>query len=421
MSHPSNKNRWVPFQCPLCFALFRLRKDQVGSAGNCPTCQSLIKVPKEEGREPVLRDEEKSDEKDSKDFLEKVLEASPLTEADRLKNEEIEQQRRRHYAAPRVEAEIDWEAQEDDEKEAEPSWFLIGSGAMLVVLILAIGIFYVKNLGKSQGKESASDRVFILSNTESATKLEEILDIDEEDSYKNEEGVDLVVEAVDHYNTFNIVEIESTIEKFLNSASVSERLKYVREPKRVEPFMRKFYGGEGIEAEGFSQIDKTNVAHRGDFVIAKVLTGEFINQSIMVQRVGPEDDLIYQVDWESWVGYCELTPSEMEARRPTEPFLMRVILAEANYYNYGFSDESEWTSYQLSLLDPEYAFVAYAKKRSEVEKILNLRVKGQSRNPYLVKVRYPEDARSANQLELVEIVSGGWLDESIGKESHDHE
>ena len=84
-----------------------------------------------------------------------------------------------------------------------------------------------------------------------------------------------IEKSIDEYEKFDLGEIEKVVKKFLNSGTVSERLKYVREGVRVRPLMKKYYGGEEIKAEGFSNLSRSEVRYRGALITTFVRTGDF--------------------------------------------------------------------------------------------------------------------------------------------------
>ncbi len=402
MNKSSNVNRWVPFQCPLCFGLFRLRRSQVGSAGHCPTCKSLIRVtdkPSEERTTPPVAEVESNES-----LLKKIEVAQPMTVEERVQQEEARQNRKRHYAGGGAD-DIDWEDGQERVRRSGPSWFLIGSGAMALLLILAGGLFYVKNLTPGE----SSKKTVVGGDAEAKKKLDEILDIDRDDSYLNEEGIDTTILEVDEYSNFDLMKAETTARNFLNSSTVTERSRFIREPERVRALMLKFYEGEDIEPEGFGNLDKTRVGYQGNLLTATAQTADFLDYPIAIERIGDGEKAVYQVDWESWVGYSDFSPEQMRLEKPTDPFEMRVIVSHGSYYNYGFSDDEEWACYRLSVSDTAYSFLGYAKRNSKADQRLMNVLKNQNSDHYLLKVRYPKKARSKDQLEIVEAISRGWV------------
>lgn len=215
-------------------------------------------------------------------------------------------------------------------------------------------------------------------------------------------------EAVDAYQEFDLEKIEKVVKAFLESATVTERARYVRDPKRVVAFMKKFYGGEKIKAEGFESLDKSEVSYRGHLLTSQVMTGEFNEEPIAVERIPGKPDA-YLVDWESWVGYSEMTVAELKKNRPVTPVMIRAVVTRDSYFNYEFEDDEVWDSYKLVFRYGAESFPGYAKKDTKTGKSLFASVRSGENVPLILKVAYPADARSDKSVEIVEVVTQGWL------------
>lgn len=371
-------------------------------AGHCPTCRSVIRVTEEGAMEA---DQPSVTEMPSTEvLLERVAVAEQMTPEEMAEQKESRRSRRRHVA-PGITDSIDWEEQSKVGSKSGPSWQVMGSAAMVLVLALAGAAFYVKNKAPVKGSSKSS----VIGDPASQAILQEILEKDRGDVYVNEEGVDTTVEAVDQYKDFDMMKVEKAVEGFLNSETVEERLEFCRDSERVRPLMVKHYEGQEIEPEGMESLNKSEVSYRDSFLTSLVQTADFLRYPVALERIGKGEDAQYLVDWESWVGFCELTPEEMRVKKPTEPFTMRVIISQEDYYNYGFSDDKEWGSFRLELRDSEYSFLGYAKRNSEVEKAFAEIKKSRSQGPFVVKVAYPPKARSKDQVEIVEVQSAGWI------------
>lgn len=403
MSKTATPNRWVPFQCPSCFGLFRVRKSQIGDTGHCPTCRSLNHL-SERGPVAEAKPREVTAEPDDA-LLQKVSVAKTMTpeEAEKL---EAERKRRRRQYSGAVEESIDWEEEKTGSRKAKGlPWQLVWSMVLGVCVVLAVGVYYVKNSKPTQTK----GRSGIIADPEAQAMLDEILEKDKSDIYVDETGKDTTIDAVDQYKKFDLLKVEESVKGFLTSETVEERAKWIREPGRVKPLMMEFYGGDGLEAEGFEFLNKSEVSYRGSLLTTLVQTADFLSSPIAIERGGKGEDAKYLVDWESWVGFCEMKPEDMRVKKPTAKVLMRVVVKPESYYNYTFSDDKTWRSYRMELRDSEYSFLGYAKINSEVDKhFLELRKKG-GNSPCIVRVTYPPKARAKDLVEIVEIVSDGWI------------
>lgn len=406
---PDVSKRWTAFQCPACFGLFRIQRFNLGRDGACPGCQTIVSIPDDgkagSGGEPVRRASDPG-------LLEKVAVATPMTEeelAAAAAKEAAGRERRRAYAGGGKDI-LDWEegAKKGGSGKRNTGYF-IGVAAMVVVLAGAGGVYYVQNAPK--GKVTPGG--LVVGDASSNRALEEALK-----STEAKEEIDAeVLETVDDYDKFDLQRIEESVEAFLNTRTIEERLKHVRDPERVKPLMQNYYGKEEIEPERFKSLYREKVSVSGRLVTVPVQTGDFLSYLIDVYRDGDGDAAAYLIDWESWVGYCEITPAKARVEKPTEPFLMRVNLRPDNYYNFGFSDDSKWSGFRMTFRSSDEVFLAYSARGSAPDKILNedLRKGGDKPGSYVVKVRYPAGARASDQVEIVEVLGEGWILNSESK------
>jgi len=407
MSAQSGSNRWVPFQCPSCFGVFRLKKPQIGSVGHCPTCGELVHVSLNAPALGEVQLEVAAEEKvsaaprgvENEDLLEKVAVAQQMTPEEIAAQEEVYKNQKRQYSAGGTDM-VDWERELGKEEANSFSWLTIWGVGMLFVLSLIGAAYYFKT--RESGVSEGSQTVVI--DDASQAKLGGLLG----EGVKNEEE-GIIEVNMRKAEGFDFAESERVVKAFLNSVTVTERLAYVREPERVRPLMLRYYGGEQIEAEGYHSLDKTQVDYQKGFFATTVQTSEFLDFTILMIDLGEGGDVRYFVDWESWVGYSDMKPEELREKKPTEAQLMRVLVSKENYYNYHFSDDRKWSSFRLEIRDSEFTFLGYLERESEMERELLKRLKRVQTEPFVIKVAYPPNSKSMDQVEIMEIISPGWI------------
>lgn len=369
-------------------------------------CRSLISTPaltaEIAASDPVAKAVERSEPDEL--LLDKIAVAKQMTPEELEAREARHREKRKVFNAPGDRAEsVDWETSEAKGKEKGLSLYLVGGVAMAAVLMAALGIYYIQNA--PQGDRSNSKRV--VGDAAANAALQESLEIPTTTGNVDDQAI---VESVNAFEKFDLIAIEKSVRTFLESDSVEERVKWVREPERVKPLMEKYYAGGKIEPEGFDSLNRTNISYRGRFLTTLVRTGDYLGYHIAIVREGEGEDARYLVDWESWAGYSEYSPEEARERKPTEPFLMRVVLRRENYFNFDFSDDKMWNGYRMGFRISDESFLAYTAKGSPADKLLDRLRQDAGSSPYTVRVRYPENARMDDQVEIVEVVSAGWID-----------
>ena len=225
---------------------------------------------------------------------------------------------------------------------------------------------------------------------------------------KNEEG-EIAAKDVDDFEKFDNAKIEKAIRNFVTAESPAELKNYIRDSERVGPLLDRYYERADYEAVGFEALDMSQMKYNGDVVTMLVQKADFLSSPIAVERVVDGEEESYQIDWESWVGYCDYTPEQMRAEKPDKPFLMRVVVKPANYYNYDFSEDGKWRSLGLELKDSIHSFLGYVERDSEQDKKFRVMMKGGQVVACMVRVAYPTGSRSKDQVEILEVVGSGWL------------
>jgi hypothetical protein len=401
---PDMSNRWTAFQCPSCFGLFRIQRLDLGRKGACPVCRSVISIPGDRiQRETLTVPPEVLRSEPVKALLSKVAVAKTMSSAELdepAASAASSRERRRVYAGG-AKKQLDWEEGDDAGARKGVSGYFIGVVAMIVVLIAAGGIYYVQTApaGKLGGSTT------IVGDAASNLALEQSLKTTEADEHIDPD----VIEKIDEYAKYDLQKIDDIVKSFLESSSVEERLKWVREPERIKPLMLEHYDGNEITPEGYRSFDRSEISYRGKYFTGMVRTKDFLAYPIAVIREEEEGVAKYLVDWESWTGYCEVTPEEASELKSTEPFLMRVLLRPESYFNYSFSDDTKWNAYQMRFRNSDEVFLAYSGIKSDQDEALKLVRKNGGTSPYLVRVRFPQGARAGNQVEIVEVIGAGWI------------
>jgi hypothetical protein len=201
-------------------------------------------------------------------------------------------------------------------------------------------------------------------------------------------------------------------EKFLDANSWEERLAYVRDPERVRPLMEQHYSRPGNDDGPVLHREipeKAEVLVHLSYLMLAITMPDFSVRPLAIERIS-EDQFL--VDWESWVGYCGVPWTEFDTHRPTEPFVLRARVFQRNYFNFGFRDDT-WASWQLEDRAGDHRIYGYVGR--EDPKMIELVAQTEDRpNPatpvyLLLKVRFPENAPSADQVEITEMIGRGWI------------
>jgi hypothetical protein len=197
---------------------------------------------------------------------------------------------------------------------------------------------------------------------------------------------------------------ESLASRFLSVRTVDDLLPLVREPERAEARIRSHYAGGVVEMPGMAEFNtQRQVERNGSLLKVGLRTGDFEDREMTFV----EDAGGLRIDWESWVGWSEMTWEAFMEAKPTEPQLFRVILSAIDYYNFGFSNEGKWQSFRLESLDSAHAVYGYAERGSVLEARLRPPA-DQIKIPLVLALKFPEDPRSSSQVLIERFIAEGW-------------
>jgi hypothetical protein len=210
-----------------------------------------------------------------------------------------------------------------------------------------------------------------------------------------------------------LVEIEATVKAFLEAPTREASLALVVDPAGSARKWDVWLAGETYAAPGFQGLAGdpiTTGVGEGATSLARARTDAYqVREISLIRRDGE-----LKVEWDSWVGWSEMTWEDFRAKKPAEPVLFRVQLSRVDYFNFDFRDEKQWASYRLDSQDGGNSVYGYVPRTGT----LNQRVRPTDPNvktKWALKLRYPPGATRDDQVLIDSVVAEGWLLEQ-GKE-----
>jgi len=198
---------------------------------------------------------------------------------------------------------------------------------------------------------------------------------------------------------------EPMARKFLEATKIEDLLPLVNNPKLAEERMRRFYPDGKITSVGMSSFNTMADVTRGGHVFSVIVRTRDFEEKKLSFHENPEG---FRVDWESWVGWSEMTWDDFRASKPAQPKLFRVNLSPVDYYNVAFTDDKKWMSYRLESPDGRQSVYGYA----EVGSVLNSKLRQPADSKavgMILALRFPENAASDNQVLIDRIIAEGWV------------
>ena len=192
---------------------------------------------------------------------------------------------------------------------------------------------------------------------------------------------------------------------FLEAKSIDEVLPLARNPLVAEPRMKTLYPDRRIPPVGLDQFNTdSEIVHEGEHLTVKVRTKNFDERNLTFFNT--PDGL--KIDWESWAAWSEMPWKDFLAKKPAEPLVFRVSLSSQEYYNMSFTDDAKWQSYQLTCPGQDKSIYGYVERNSALDQQLR-RPSDEKSADLTLKLRFPANARSDNQVLIEGIVSESWV------------
>ena len=442
------QNEWSAYSCPLCHAIFRLPAGSSGVMVECPSCGEMMGVgvsrpsgttgmavavrPRQvqgdvhlAGDLPIGRVKEEQGEKADvvvnrtveQEFRKADVVVSrsigqefrkdDLT-IDRAENEESlksqprakegtrrrRKRRRKVGKGRRRSQKLDWDSETSEELSGNAqaaSWKVVLFGGLIAaVLIAGVLILFLVDRDNEEGTASPGDAMLAREGIVLGAE--------------NEEGV-LVQELRTADIDAEVAAMTEAVERFLGATTVDELLAVTLRDRYQQDRIRDYYRTRELKPKVAKQVASGGrIVKNGDLWATDVIFSDNSRRPITVQR----GENGYRVDWESWVGYSEMTWEDIREARTMTPVVFRVLCSKVEYYNYGFGDEGKWASFRLQSPDREHTLFGYVARRSEEEKRL-VRYGDKEGKPraFMVKIRFAEDS-GPDQVIIDEVLSAGW-------------
>ena len=203
---------------------------------------------------------------------------------------------------------------------------------------------------------------------------------------------------------------ERVIAAYLEAGSAKGRSRYVLHPETTLPKMEKYYSGAvlgDIRADASSRIDGHGDPKVGKYGKYKMT---YINQGAQYTSIyyvkNTRDGM--KIDWESSVGYSDMSWNGFAGLRPTEPMTFRVNAQISSTYIFEFG-EAGATHYSVNMAEGHFMF-GYVKKNSRLGRRLFGILKDGERHHLTLKLRFLPERQQINCAVVIDdLVSEDWL------------
>ena len=215
------------------------------------------------------------------------------------------------------------------------------------------------------------------------------------------------------------IALSEAVQHFAASRTVDEMLKMVRDRERVEPLARRYYTPENPWqpiALRPGQGLPTALSAVQNIIIAGVQLENFDTVPVAAELTSAG----FRIDWESFVGYGEMSWDAFMRERPRQPVLMRVVVKRGpstDFYAQDFPDDKTHQCYQISDRSADHVLSGYAPRSGAVDTMLQKALvvpgapppRGGLECHAVVRLRYPANSTGNRQVEITEFLEKGWV------------
>jgi len=208
--------------------------------------------------------------------------------------------------------------------------------------------------------------------------------------------------------------LEARVSAYLAADSIPELLKHVRDPKRVEPLMKKWYAKHPLKPAKFQNFRKFQpvTLERQPFWILNVET-DAGSRSLLVEQTDDDDGL---VDWETDVCYQPMDWNKFVAERPEGKFDFRVRVRPDVFYSHEFADESRYRCLRLTTRGSDEYLFGYVVRGSDEERRIYDAAQGNFRRPVslILRIGFLPGSPAMRSVKIYGVIGRRWC--LIGKD-----
>ncbi len=223
---------------------------------------------------------------------------------------------------------------------------------------------------------------------------------------------DSKIRALPFESSGEVIPALELLNQYWKTESWRAREELVFDPERVFPLMKDYYEVQrssdpvpgGLVSKARYEIDGVEI------LIFGYTSNRPTGSLEVAMRRGPDGGFL--VDWESLVGYGEMSFLDFRSKKPTKPTLFRAYVRRFEYFNFEFADSAKYLCVKVTSEAGDNSIYAYCERSTELGRWLesDLAATGPTGfKGYTLRVSFPENAQSNQCVRLDEVVTPRWL------------
>lgn len=201
----------------------------------------------------------------------------------------------------------------------------------------------------------------------------------------------------------------AVLQTFWRAASWTDKLPCVDSAQRVQPLMQAHYATQRNKDPISGALIRTGRyrLNSRDMLILTYASSQPGNELDVILLAGADGR--YLLDWESYVGWGNMTFQDFKKQRPASPQLMRVHARRDEAYQGEFANPALYLGLELISPDGLYYFHGYCEKNSPTGLALAGAITGGALVKLTLRLAYPAESQSADTVHITGLVADRWL------------
>ncbi len=199
------------------------------------------------------------------------------------------------------------------------------------------------------------------------------------------------------------------LEKFWHATEWTAKLDCVRDAARVRPLLQAYYETQRNKdpiSGALSHSDQYRIENQ-TLLALSYATSQPGNEVTAI--LFTEADGSFRLDWESYVGWGDMSFLDFKTQRPASPQLMRMNARYDDAYKGEFSDPAKYLCVELTSPDGLYTLHGYCDKNTALSTSLVQTVAGGAPTKLTVRLACDAGAKAPDLARITALVADRWL------------
>ncbi|MFP6872003.1 MAG: hypothetical protein VCA55_00705 [Verrucomicrobiales bacterium] len=200
----------------------------------------------------------------------------------------------------------------------------------------------------------------------------------------------------------------NTLKKFFKAENVSEMMRFIRDPERVEPLTDDYYSRRGFAMPGLSEIVRFQeiMINLKVFLIADIILEGEGAHTVVLQDTGRG----FVVDWETYVCYNPMEWDDFYRNRPQKAISFRVLATLDHNPGFAFPGQAEWICIRMIGRDSDEEIYGYVREGTNIALRIQEMLEDEWEFPCILKLQFPEQGKGGDrQVHIRDLIIENWI------------